>query len=288
MKKIVLLVAIAGLTQNLFSGVLDDYSRACSEGDINGCYQLAIAYRDGDGVERDDVAAKQFFEIACESGNTRACSELNTKEKKHNNLNINTLETKDGRLLKYKKACDNGDGSACYELGILYDHGKVIEKNNEKANQFYLRACELKDDDGCAAMALFYEMNHNMKKAIYYYDKVCENSGKMCEYIALYYESGGDGLDKDLEKAKEYYERACDHGKKDSCHEAEVISYILDFTLSQSSPNQADNHMEKAKVLMQYTNERFGFTLAYPASLCNKKSFRQWRWDYTLQCGSKP
>ena len=69
----------AGVKQNNSEAKIDNYAQACSEGDASSCYQLAIAYRGGDGLEADAVAAKQFLEIACDMGNAQACEELKTK-----------------------------------------------------------------------------------------------------------------------------------------------------------------------------------------------------------------
>jgi len=252
-----------GFMGSLYAGQIDDYSQACVEGDIKACYQLGAAYRDGDGVRQDAIASKQFFEIACDQGNAKACSELNNKEQNHNDFNMNTQETENNTLMKYRDACDRGDGSACYELGLLYDTGK--EANIEKANQLFMRSCELNDMHGCVAIASAMEA-YNRSKAMEYYSKICERTGAMCDYIAISYESGGDGLDKDLEKAKKYYQIDCTFGKKDSCQKVEEISYMLSFSRSYSSPNQTDSHKKKVNTVTQYTNERFGFTLSYPAN----------------------
>jgi TPR repeat protein len=131
MRKTVLLIVAAGLAQNLFPGVLDDYSQACSEGDTKGCYQLGLAYRDGLEVEQDLAASRQFFQIGCDMGDARACIELKNSagtKSAQSQAGIGTQEESSGHLKYYtnerfgftlaypaklfvtKRLSDNGDG----------------------------------------------------------------------------------------------------------------------------------------------------------------------------------
>ena len=132
---IVLMILLIGLTGSLFSGVPDDYSQSCSEGDTHGCYQLAIAYRDGNGVRQDVAASKEFFKIACDMGDTQACDALNDKsvsrpeqsraerkaveERKghqthYNNERFGFTLSYPAKLFLTKILSDNGDGITLY------------------------------------------------------------------------------------------------------------------------------------------------------------------------------
>lgn len=48
------------------------------------------------------------------------------------------------------KQCGNNDSKACISLGFLYDYGKDVEKNTQKAKEFYQKACDLGDEKGCS------------------------------------------------------------------------------------------------------------------------------------------
>jgi len=131
------------------------------------------------------------------------------------NLNI-AMENKNSIVEKYKKACHQGDGFACYDLAYLYERGNLVQKDDETANQLYLLACLL-NNNACLAIATYFESQNNLEKAIYYFDQACETHGEVCNSLALWYEEGRHGLEKDLEKAKTYYKKACYLGKKESC-----------------------------------------------------------------------
>ncbi|MDY3672983.1 MAG: tetratricopeptide repeat protein, partial [Campylobacter sp.] len=42
----------------------------------------------------------------------------------------------------FKKACDGGDMSGCYNLGIMYASGNGVEKDLGKAAELYKKVCD--------------------------------------------------------------------------------------------------------------------------------------------------
>ncbi|MCG3719916.1 sel1 repeat family protein, partial [Aliarcobacter butzleri] len=51
----------------------------------------------------------------------------------------------------YIKACDLGNASACYNLGIMYSDGKFFAKNSANAKEYFRRACDMNFDEACKA-----------------------------------------------------------------------------------------------------------------------------------------
>ncbi len=49
------------------------YQRGCEGGSVDGCYNLAVAYRDGDGLQRNQQRADETFSKACSMGLAAAC-----------------------------------------------------------------------------------------------------------------------------------------------------------------------------------------------------------------------
>lgn len=125
-------IVIVGLRVSLFSGVVDNYGLACSKGSSASCYQLGISYRDGVGVGQNAVAAKQFFNIGCDMGDSQACSMLSDIDLHGTRSNIDTSKTISENLKYYTSArfgftlnypenkfvtkilSDNGDGITLY------------------------------------------------------------------------------------------------------------------------------------------------------------------------------
>jgi hypothetical protein len=55
---------------------VDLYARACDQGWMSGCYDLAATYLQGKTVPRDPTRAAAAYEVACTGGMAMACSDL--------------------------------------------------------------------------------------------------------------------------------------------------------------------------------------------------------------------
>jgi TPR repeat protein len=83
-----------------------------------------------------------------------------------------------GELEKIKNACDADNAEECTNLGILYQTGKNLDKNYEKAKIYYAKACDLNHFKGCRLLGDLYYFSQgveqNITKAKLYYDKSCK------------------------------------------------------------------------------------------------------------------
>ncbi len=80
----------------------------------------------------------------------------------------------------YGKACELEDADGCFIVGSMYDNGEGVKQDYTKAREYYTKACELESATGC------------------------NNLGSM------YY--NGEGVKQDKSRAKEFYGKACDLG----------------------------------------------------------------------------
>jgi len=228
-KVIFLIIVMVGFTQSLFSGLLDEYSKSCSEGDSKGCYQLGIAYRDGLEVEQNTIAYKRFFKLACELGNTQACSDISFVKKNEDQVKINSIEG-------YKKSCFAEDFQKCFMLGLAYYEGKKIERNYKTSKKYLMLACDNQVGVGCSTLAILYEKGNGVRqdyaKAKEYYKRGCDyGHSNGCLMLGMYYEKGLGGK-QDLYKAREYYsiskvyhESECVAGDGNGCL---MLGYVYD------------------------------------------------------------
>jgi TPR repeat protein len=72
---------------------------------------LALLYKAGAGVSRDDSYAAELF----------------------------------------RRACDQGEGMACYSLGYMYAHGEGVDVDLDQAAKLFRAACDGGDRTGCRA-----------------------------------------------------------------------------------------------------------------------------------------
>ncbi|MCI6343253.1 MAG: sel1 repeat family protein [Campylobacter sp.] len=56
----------------------------------------------------------------------------------------------------YKKACDGGNMSGCFNLGIMYANGNGVEKDLGKAAELFKKACDSGNMRGCHNLGVMY------------------------------------------------------------------------------------------------------------------------------------
>ena len=84
-----------------------------------------------------------------------------------------------------KRAADQGDADAQFNMGAMYYDGEGVQQDYQKAKQWYEKAAEKKDANAQYILGFMYEKGH--------------------------------GVRQDLATAKEWYGKACDNGKQDGC-----------------------------------------------------------------------
>jgi uncharacterized protein len=112
----------------------------CEEGNSTACFQMGERYR---MIERDNKTALKFYIKACDAGYMTGCT---------NGGILMTMrgtpyskEFKQARKM-FTKSCNAGEDPSCFNLGTLnYKEGR-----QKKALQFYLKACDMGNQQGCA------------------------------------------------------------------------------------------------------------------------------------------
>jgi len=89
----------------------------------------------------------------------------------------------------FKKACENGASSGCYNLGLMYYNGTQVEQEYFKAAEAFAKACDDGHDKACYNLAYMYEKGYGVRldsnKALSLYEKTCKNGvGASCFNIA--------------------------------------------------------------------------------------------------------
>ncbi|MGI9508333.1 MAG: tetratricopeptide repeat protein [Geminicoccaceae bacterium] len=119
--------------------------QACADGNASACYELALAFSLGRGVEKNDEIAFRLNSQACNSGELRGCVSLGLA---HLDGTAAEADPMVGlRILS--EACDSGEGSGCFYLGLSYEKGLGIERNANKAIAMFQKACDVGDVQTC-------------------------------------------------------------------------------------------------------------------------------------------
>lgn len=135
------------LLPDLFKAV-EVFKISCDIGFGFSCLDLSEMFFDGKGVKTDKAKAKELRDkgiklltTSCNFENGRACTRLASE----------TLDTNPKKAFTlYAKGCELGASFACVQTGKMYEKGIGTAKNMGKAKDFYGKACDFQDQEGCS------------------------------------------------------------------------------------------------------------------------------------------
>ncbi len=128
----------------------------------------------------------------------------------------------DNKALEYfSKACDLDNGEGCGHLGIMYYRGKGVKQDYFKADEYFKKACGLDYGLGCFNLGVMYGEGEGVKQnyftALKYYEKACGLNNIMGCYNPGVMYIRGEGVRQNYSKALEYFSKACDLKHQLSC-----------------------------------------------------------------------
>lgn len=153
--------------------------RASAEkGDIDAMYRMAARLKNGDGVDKDEAKAFEYFQKAFDGGLKQAAFDLGQCYKE----GIGTKMDLTKAVEMFKIGVKNGDVQSMLQLGLCHFYGIGVPRNEIEACKLFKQASDEKYQFGDA-------------ESMY---GTCLEEGKGCK--------------ADMQKALEMYRRACDHG----------------------------------------------------------------------------
>jgi len=191
--------------------------RASRHGNGSAYYILGNNFYYGEYLPKDDKKAFENWEKGFELKDINAASNLAYAYIE----GVGCEKNEKKGIEIYKQAVEYGSGFSAYKLFCCYWTGKWgVEKNNDMAKMFLLKAAELGDSWGCFQLGWQYHMGNDLfdkdESQAFVYVKKAADMGLIdaCNAIAYFYENG-IGVDKDLQKAKEYRDKATVESKKE-------------------------------------------------------------------------
>ena len=159
------------------SQAVEMFRTGARHGDAASMRNLGGAYRDGLGVGRDYVKAREWYEKAADKGDMRAMANLGWFYETGRGGAQDDAKAREW----YEKAADKGEATAMTGLGWLYQNGRGVAQDDAKAREWYEKAAD-KGEAGA--------MN---------------NLGWLYQH--------GQGVAQDYVKAREWFEKAADKGE---------------------------------------------------------------------------
>lgn len=208
------------------------FDRACEGGEGEGCVRLARLHvhsrAERRGVTRDSALAETLFERGCHAGAMIGCTELGDMILAKDSLAAADSTTDEEAAMRgapdsrsevavraaalYRRACDGDEMTACTRLGVLYGHGRGVERDPVRAAELHRRSCDGGAQRGCTHLGLAYETGEGVEpdpgRAASLYEDACETEMAGCHHLAVLY-TKGVGVARDYERAVELFDDAC-------------------------------------------------------------------------------
>jgi TPR repeat protein len=185
---------------------------------------IGLKYYEGWGCEKDLERSLENFERANERKG------LKEKEKSMILEMIATIKLKKGdkeeqiqAIKLYERACELKNSIAMNNLARIYKTGMYgVEKDLDKAVKLYEQASLLLNSSAmvnlsyiCMDKNALFKPYHDVSKSISLLELCCElNNPSAINNLAHFYRSGIEGMEKNIHKAIELYERAVSLGNK--------------------------------------------------------------------------
>ena len=249
----------AGLTKD-YAEAVKWYQIAADDGNRYAQFDLGWAYEYGQGIEKDLHLALQWYQKSAAQGYAAAQHKIGQA---YQYGSFGLIKDITQAILWYQKAAAQNNRSAQYALGLCYQQGTGVQKDLQKATQYFYLAAMQGDTEG----ALFNLMAHyqndevpindlakcrecflkfasiawvqvglgdiylhgkgvekNYAEALQWYRKAAEQDSGMAYYkIACCYEQGL-GVEKNPEEARKYFLKAADKKVKPAMEKVSDIS----------------------------------------------------------------
>ena len=197
------------------NGVTKDYSKAkywyekaANLGDVDAMFSLGSMYDDGKGIAKDYTKAKYWYVKATNLGHNDAMNNLGLLYQNGQGISKDYIKAKEW----FEKSAELKNKYAFYNLGELYRQGYGVKVNEEIAKDWYEKAADLEHDISMNKLGVLYQNDNQFNTAKYWFEKAIEyNNVDAMANLGMLYEFG-QGVDKNLYTAQEWYRKAMDNG----------------------------------------------------------------------------
>ncbi len=201
------------------------YSRAASQGDIEGLYNKGLMLSQGVGCDKDAELARECFDMGARQKDMRCLCSLGICYE----FGVGCEIDYERAVECYSQAADRAYAAAVNNLGGCYYYGHGVARDRKKALELFERAALFGDTNAMTRLGLCYESGvdceKDIKKAFGYFQRAAQYNNAIAAYkTALCYESG-EGVEVDFKKAFSNFELAASLGHTQAMwHAANYLS----------------------------------------------------------------
>lgn len=225
-----------------FAEAFSWYEKGAEHGNQDSMCSLAVRYMNGEGVEIDKEKAAYWMIEAAKNGSVKAMCNLGNMY-----YNGECVPQDDVASMAWdERAAENGDTEAMFDMGMRYYKGDVVEENWDQAKVWFEKAFEAGNDDALYYLAKIYDCFGNHDRAMEIFLKMAgddtNDDQSVAEGMLGYKYQNGYGVDKDIAKAIEWYNKSIKHGNKFS---------MLDLGDIYRDGDGVEKNLDKAKELYE-------------------------------------
>lgn len=232
------------------------WEKAANQGDVSSQVNLGVCYANGYGVVKDIAKAKFWFGKAAAEGSDVAKKNLESLNKEIEQEHKNSAllsESKTNPQNDYQKnieAAENGDPIAQLKIGICYQTGNGIKKDETKALEWYKKSANQGNADAQTCLGLCYGMGlgvaEDFSQAIKWWRKAANQGNAQAQYYLGNCYNHGTGVSVDNTHAALWYQKAADNGNANAQFMLGV--YYSTGTGVQKSASEAASWWLKAAI----------------------------------------
>lgn len=138
----------------------------------------------------------------------------------------------------YVSQAKAGNSAAAFRVGFMFMKGLGVERDQEKSEEFYLKASQLGDQHALFTLGVEFRngtfFKRDPEKAVRYFKQAADAGNKSAYYaLAEAYESGDGGVVVDLPVSLFWYEKCVEQGSRLAVKKVKEIQKIISENLNE-------------------------------------------------------
>jgi TPR repeat protein len=188
----------------------DWFSKAAAKGYASAMTWLGTAHTLGRGVKPDHKEAVKWLQKAAKEANPGAILWLGCAHAAGTGVKRDDKEA----IKCYREAADRGHTHAMIALGRTYSWGLGVPADQKTALEWFRKAIDRGNVNAMYDLAESRLLDKDVKDAVAWHEKAVQNgyADSACRLGSLY--EAGEGVQKDLAKALQWYRRAVALGEQ--------------------------------------------------------------------------
>jgi uncharacterized protein len=192
------------------------YKKSAEQGYSLAQFKLGVCYGLGLGVKQDYSKAFNWYKKSAEQGNSTAQYNLGFYYANGRGSEQDYSKA----FVWYKKSADQGYSTAQFNLGVCYAKGQGVEQDYSKAFKWYKKSAEQGDPTAQCNLGFYYAngrgVGQNYSIAVKWYMKSAKKGYSIAQYFLGVCYDEGLGVERDYSKAIEWYSRSAEQGDSDA------------------------------------------------------------------------